>query len=73
MFTEKVDAYMQHKIRRSVTSLFKLLEKIIEDEDKRVRVRNLLEQYIEQLKNHRRFSETDEESIKLILFCFYFH
>lgn len=62
MFTEKADAYMQHKIRRSVTSLFKLLEKIIEDEDKRARVRNLLEQYIEQLKNHRRFSENDEEN-----------
>jgi len=54
---------MQHKIRRSVPSLFKLLEKIIkEDEDKLGRVRQLLEQYIEQLKNHRRFSERDEQN-----------
>ena len=52
---------MRKKLQKSVPSLFNLLRDLLKEETKRTTIRELIEQYVQQLKEFRRFSEQDEE------------
>jgi len=61
-FRRRLDEYLRAKFRKIVPSTFNLVKELLDDEKKREIITELLAQYVDQVKNHRRFSEKDPEN-----------
>lgn len=62
-FHDRIDAFLRKKIKKSVISLYNEIKSLYEDNEKATILNELIDSYVENLTEDRRFSPNDDKSL----------